>query len=159
MGASFRRCETGVLGRDVDGLDLPLAGEGDHGEDAVGVADSAVEGKLAQEEGCALLGLDLTGGHQDAGGDGEVVGGALLLEVGGRQVDGDAAHGEDEAGVLDGGADPLAGLLDGGVREADDGEVGHAVGRDVDLDLDRLTVQADHGAGEHLGEQRDLRGF
>jgi len=33
-------------------------------------------------------------------------------------------------------------------------EVGHAIGGDVDLDLDELPIEAYDGAGESLGEHR-----
>ena len=62
-------------------------------------------------------------GAEDADGDGEIEARALLLDVGGREVDGDAGGRKVEAGVLDGGADAVAGLADGGVGQADGGEL------------------------------------
>jgi hypothetical protein len=52
---------------------------------------------------------------EDADGYGEIEAGAGLLDVGGGEVDGDAGGRNVEAGVLDGGADAVARLADGGV--------------------------------------------
>jgi len=40
----------GVIGRNDDGVEAALSRQGDHGQDAGGVAYVAVQGKLAQEE-------------------------------------------------------------------------------------------------------------
>ena len=55
-------------------------------------------------------------GHQHRDGDREIEAGALLAEVGGRQVDHDPAQRPLEARVLDRGADPLAAVLHRGAR-------------------------------------------
>ena len=113
------------------------------------MAHQPVEGELAQEQGARDVGRGLLGGEDDAHGDGQVVGRALLAQVGGGQVDGDALLGEVEAGVADGGAHPLLRLLDRRVGQADDGEGGQA-GGDVHLHLDNGPVEAHHGAAIHL---------
>ena len=59
--------------------------------------------------------------------------------------------GNDEAGVADRAADPLARLLEGGVGETDDGETGQP-GRDVDLDADDPAVEAVEGRGGDDGQ-------
>ena len=79
----------------------------------------------------------LAGGHQKGQGDGQVERGALLAQVGRRQVDGDAPRRELVGGVDDRRAHALAALLDGGVGQADDAE-GRGRGDDVGLDLDGL---------------------
>jgi hypothetical protein len=61
-------------------------------------------------------------------GDGEAEAVALLGYLRRGQVDGEPPGGDLEAGVADRGADTLAGLLDGPFSQADDGEVGQAVG-------------------------------
>jgi hypothetical protein len=58
----------------------------------------------------------------------QVEAGALLGYLCRGQVDGEPAGGELEAGVADRGANTLPRLLDGPVSQADDGEVGQAVG-------------------------------
>ena len=93
-------------------------------------------------------------GSEDADGDGEVEAGAFFLEVGGREVDGDAGGGKVEAGVLDGGADAVARLADGGVGEADGGE-GFFLGFDageVDFHVDDVCVDAVDGGAASLEE-------
>ena len=136
----------GVHGRHEYGADALLAGHPDHGQDAGGVAQAAVQGQLAEEDGRLHGRQRLAGAEQDADGDGQVVGRAGFLQVGGSQVDGDAAHGELAAAVADGGADSLLGFLHGGVGQADDVKGGQA-GGDVGFGLNNLAVQTDDGAG------------
>ena len=141
----------GVDGGDDDAADGGIAGGGGDGEDAADVSEFAVEGEFAHEEGVADGAFaDLAGGDEHADGDGEVVAGALLADVGGGEVDGDALGGEAGAGVADGGADALAGFVDGGVGEADDGGLGQAAG-DVDFDADGCAVEADDGSSVDSG--------
>jgi hypothetical protein len=52
------------------------------------------------------------------GGNGEVETGALFLDIGGRQVNRDAAVGEPVPGILDGRPDAVLALLDRGVRQS-----------------------------------------
>ena len=103
------------LGRIVDGDDegrdaVPAAGERD-GEGAAHGLDLAVERELADDrEGVRRAVAQGAGGGEDAEGDRQIEGGALLAEVGGREVHGDAVVREGEAGVADRGADALAAL-------------------------------------------------
>ena len=83
----------------------------------------AVEAELADEDEVAdVADGEAAIGAEDADGDGKVEAGALFLEVGGREVDGDAGGRKVEAAVLDGGADAVAAFADGGVGQADDAE-------------------------------------
>ncbi len=125
------------------------------------------ESSPRKEEGVGRR-RDLLRGHENSDGHGQVVGGALLLQLGGGQVDGDAAHGEGTVGVADGCADPVPGLpsprlrtgLDGGVGQADHVEGRQARGN-VHLDsstmlraarLRRMPLEAHDGSGEDFGE-------
>lgn len=84
---------------------------------------------------------------------GPVVGRPFFLKVGRRVVDGDAPLREDAARVLDGGADPLLRLLDGGIGQADDREGGEAR-PDVYLDLDERSLEPDDRSWNHgIGSQ------
>ena len=74
-------------------------------------ANSPQKGTVIQRK------LQFAGGAQHSQQDGQVVHRALLPPVGGGQIDGDAGEGEAETGIADGGADPLLGLLDGGIRQ------------------------------------------
>ena len=142
------------LGHDDVGEAL-LIGEGDHRQHAVGVAQAAVEGQLAEEDGVRQVGGHLLGAEQDADGDGQVVGGSGFLEVGRGQVDDDALHRKDAAGVADGRPHALAGFLYGGVRQADDDE-GRQPGGDVRFDFNDRAIEPNDGAGHHLGEHNCL---
>ena len=86
-------------------------------------------------------GAHLPGGEQDADGDGDVVGSAVLAPVGRRQVDRDAGERVVEAGVPDGAADSLACLRERCVRQPHDLAARQA-GRDVHLDAHELPAQA-----------------
>ena len=90
---------------------------------------------------------DLLGPEEDPHRDREVERGAGLALLGGREVDGDPPRRVDEARVPDRAADPLAGLLQRGVRQADDREARQAA-RDVDLDPDHAPVEADDRGGQ-----------
>src|SRR5262245_43757298 len=57
----------------------------------------------------------------------------------------------DVAGVANRAANPLAGLLQGGVGEADDREPGQSA-RYVDLDPDHPPVEADERGGQQRGK-------
>ena len=94
--------------------------------------------------------------HPD--GDRDVEGGAVLAQVGGRQVDGDPARRQLEAAVLERAADPHPPLAHAGVGQPDDVAAGEP-DRHVDLDVDGRGFDPDDGGGgdtrEHAG--RTLR--
>jgi hypothetical protein len=81
---------------------------------------------------------------QNADGDGQIEARAFLLEVGGRQVDGDVGGRNQIAGVLDGGPDAVASLEHRRIGEADGVEDvllgNHAAV--IDLDIDEVGVDA-----------------
>ena len=140
----------GVGGGDDEVLDAGGAGGDGDGEHALDGAEGAVEAELAdQDEVGDVFDGESAVGSEDADGDGEIEAGAFFLEVGGGEVDGDAGGREIEAGVLDGGADAVARLADGGVGEADGGE-GFLIELDageVDFYVDDVGVDAvDSGA-------------
>ena len=116
--------------------------------------DAAVQRQLTQEHSAGDVSRDLAGARQDANGDREVVGRAGLLQIGGRQVHRDAAHGKLETRVSNRGSHPLLGLLNGSVRQTHDVERGQA-GRDIHLRLNHGAVQADHGASKGLGKHKE----
>ena len=144
---SLRRVDA----RDDGAAVARVARGADHRQHAVGVAQQPLQREFAQQHRAAQVRFDLAAAGEDADCDGQVVGGALLAEVGGGEVHGDALHGELAAGVADGGADALARFLHGGVGQADDGEGGQA-GGDVDLHVDDGAVEADDCAGVDFGE-------
>ena len=93
-------------------------------------------------------------GPENPDGNGEIEAGALFLEVGGSEIDGDAGGGKIEAGVLDGGTDAVARLSNGGVGEADGGK-GFFQGFDsgeVDLYVDDVRVDAVNGGAASFEE-------
>ena len=144
-----------VGGGDDEVLDAGGAGGDGDGQHALDGAEGAVEAELAdQDEVGDVLDGERAVGSEDADGDGEIEAGAFFLEVGGGEVDGDAGGGEVEAGVLDGGADAVARLADGGVGEADGGE-GLFLGLDageVDFDVDDVCVDAVDGGAASFEE-------
>ena len=74
-------------------------------------------------------------GDQQRDGDGQIVVAAFLGEIGGREVDDDAARRQRQAQRADGGAHALAAFADGLVGQADDIEVRQAAA-EMDLDID-----------------------
>ena len=93
----------------------------------------------------------LAAGHQHAKRDRQVESGAVFPDVGGGEVDGDAAEGKGEAGVGQGGPDPLPALAYGAVRQPDGGE-GRQAAADVHLDVYRIGVDAEDGGGSDSGK-------
>jgi len=144
-----------VAGWDDEVVDAGGAsGDGD-GQHALYGAQGAIEAEFADENEVRDV-FDGKGavGTEDADGDGEVEAGALFLEVGGREVDGDAGGREVEAGVLNGRTDAVARLADSRVRESDSGE-GLLLRLDagkVDLYVDDVCVDAVDGGAASLEE-------
>jgi hypothetical protein len=98
------------------------------------------------------------GDHKQADGDGEVIDGAFLADVGGGEVDDNTTVRIGEPGVEHGATDAFLGFLDAGVGEADeDGRRGCPVftGRgfliEVDFDLAGECVDAVEEVGLNSG--------
>ena len=136
----------GVLAGHDDALEAGPGGVGGQGEHPAHRANAAIEGQLADGQHAlkALYGHLLIGG-EDGEGHGQVVAGALLLDMGGREVDRDAALGEAVAAVDDGGFDAGSGLADRAGGQADGAEDHHAAA-EIDLDFDSIGVDAKDGA-------------
>ena len=147
----------GVGGGDDEGANAGGAGGDGDGQHALDGAQTAVETELAdQQEVGDVLDVQAAVGAEDADGDGQVEAGAFLLNVGGGEVDGDAGGRNVEAGVLDGGADAVAGLADGGVGQADGGELFFIEddAGEVDFDIDDAGVDAVDGGAAGFEEHR-----
>ncbi|MNQ75981.1 hypothetical protein D3C85_907970 [compost metagenome] len=122
-------------------------------EHALHGAQRAGEGQLAQAfdllQGCSR---QLAAGGEDAEGDGQVEAPAILRQIGGGQIEGDASWREVEAAVLDGATDSVLALFNGGFRQAHQGQGRQAVG---EVRLDRhgrgfdanLRATVDYGQG------------
>ena len=97
-----------------------------------------------------LVGFDLFAGGQHADGDGQIEARPFLFHVGGREIDGGAAHRKFEAGIGERRRDAVARFLHGGIRQADDDDERVALAG-VDLDFDRIGFDAVDGGGTNLG--------
>ena len=95
-------------------------------------------------------GRQLAGAGEQRGGDGEVEAAAVFRQGGGQQVDGDPAVGPGLAGVDHRGPDPVAGLVQRGVRQAGEHHGGQA-GGEVGLDLDQVAGHPDQADAEDAG--------
>ena len=98
-----------------------------------------------------LVGFDLFAGGQHADGDGQIEARPFLFHVGGREIDGRAAHRKFEAGIGQRGRDAVARFLHRRVRQTDDDDEGVAPAG-VDLDFDRKGFNAIDGGGTNPGE-------
>ena len=110
-------------------------------------AERSVQRQLTHDH-VALEGLcwDLPIGGEDAEGQRQIIGRALLPKVGRAHVDHEALAGELIAAGLDGGDDAVLTLLDGGIGEPDELEV--AAGRAVDFDRHRPRLDTLQGGGK-----------
>src|SRR5690242_14050129 len=139
---------------DGDGFEAGFACGDDGGKSAANGANASVERQFAEEhhfvEGLAEE-VSLTADQAES--HGEVEAGAFFAEVGGSEIDGDAlAIGEFEAAVAQGALDAFAAFLDGVIGKADDVEILHASGADVDLDFDEVGIDAVHGGADGFEE-------
>ena len=106
----------------------------------------AAKGKLA-EDGPPTVRPHLLGPDQNAQRHGQVQRGAALAHIRRCQVDGDPPGRVLVAAIPDGSPDPLASLLQGRVRQPDDGEAGQARCY-VHLHPNRASVQSLKGGRE-----------
>ncbi len=139
------------LGHEQRGTPGGAGGKG-HGKSTPDRPQISLEADLADHErvGQPLAGK-LPAGDEDAQRDGQVEGRAVLADVGGGQIDSDAAERELKAGVGQGRADPFPALLDRSVGQPNGGEGGQAAG-DVDLDVHGVRVDSQQGGGTNAGE-------
>ncbi len=115
---------------------------------------ASIERQFPQEHGVANIRTKLVRTHKDTNGDGEVVCGPLLLQVSRGEVDGYPFIRKAKAGIADGRAHALTGLLYGLIGQTHYLKRGESCG-DVDFDFDERTVQSDYGTTHHPGEHRD----
>ena len=111
-----------------------------HRERAAHRSHLAREGEFADHGGVRRQRPGLPGGNEDAEQDREIVYGAGLFPVGGREIHGDAADGKVESAVFHRRAHALARLLHGGVGQADKVKLRQPAG---EKDLRRDFIAAD----------------
>ena len=139
------------------------------GEDAADAPQPPVERELADRGGALeRAARELLRRREQRERDRQVEAGALLAQLGRREVDRDAARREVQLGGGDPAANALARLLAGAVGEPDDREAGNAVAN-VRLDVDPSRLEADErmrdrackhdidARGDH--GDREYRGF
>ena len=135
------------------GLAVGLRAQGD-GQNALARTHRAGQRQFADDDEIVeLVGFHLFAGGQHAQRDGQIKARPLLLHVGGREVDGGAAHRKFEAGIGERGGDAVARFLDRRVRQADDDDERVAVAG-VDLDFDRVGFNAVKRGGTNLGQHK-----
>lgn len=117
-------CFRGVGFGQYEAFVAERAREDCHRQGAAYGQQGAVERELAQDHvGACAVGGYLFGCGKDADGYGQVVGGALFLDVRRAEVDDDVAAREVEAALRHCCDDTLVALLDGGVGESHHGEL------------------------------------
>jgi len=80
---------------------------------------------------------------EDAERDRQIEASAFLGQIGGGEIDGDAARRKIELAILQRRAHPILAFLDFGFRQTDDGEIGQAVG-EMHLDGDQRRSMPDN---------------
>ena len=84
---------------------------------------------------------------------GEIECGAFFFDVGGSEIYGDSLTVRKfDAAIAKGGLDAFAAFFYGIVGQADDVEVVHAGGANVDFDFDDVGIDAEHSGTESLEE-------
>ncbi len=132
-----------IVHRQHDLLEAVLDQSVDQADRARYPSQGSVEGEFS--EGSAspqVVPLDLAAGGEDPEGDGKIEDRPILFEAGRGEIDDDAALPRvTKAGVLDGGADPLAGFPDPLAWKPTDDKTAKASDQ-IDLDLDGATVNS-----------------
>ena len=101
----------GVGAGDKEGADALRFGVQSHGQHPSSRTQLAGQGQLPHKSAVLDLDFQLSGCRQQAYQNGQVIEGAHLFHMGGRQIDGDTADREGETAVFDGGAYPLPCLV------------------------------------------------
>ena len=144
----------GVFLGNKEGLDALPPGAQGHGQHSRAGPQLPRQGQLPHKGARPAGQLQLPSRSQNAHQDGQVIEGARLFQMGGSQIDRNAADRKGEAGILDGGAHPLPGLADGGVGQAHHREGGQSSGQ-IALAGHRVAgnpVQAQGPDGTYHGE-------
>jgi hypothetical protein len=146
VGASGQ-CRFGPVIAAQDQLVAAVARGEAGGEGAADRAQSAVEAEFTQKLPAGQRGLrHLVAGGQDAQGDAEVEAAAVLGQIRGGEVDGDAPARELEPAGLDRRPDPVTALADRRLGQPDDLKTGESVG-EVRLDPHQGCADALDGTG------------
>ena len=151
-------CLAGVFAWENHALVTGLAGLHGHRQNAPDGPHGSVECQLAEDDVLRKdLGRDVSGSGQDAHGNGQVKGRSFLSDIGGREIDGNAAVRKDPAGVLYCGGYTIPAFLDGVVRQTDHRECGKLIIQ-IGLDTHDIGVDSEGGATQHSGHHTGLLG-
>jgi hypothetical protein len=107
LQALHQRRLGGVRFGHIEGRQPPFLGGDGHGQHAGHAAHPAIQGQLPDQAGARQVGPHLLGGQEDADGDGQIVGRALLAQVGRGQVDRQPGAGMDQSRIDEGSPDAL----------------------------------------------------
>ena len=118
----------GILCRHKQDLDACFFSSQGHRQHTVYRTQCTLQAHLTDECGAAFGTTNRAGSRHDAQQNRQVIVGASLLQVGRGKIDGDAAGGKAEAGILRRGTDTLTGFLHGSIRKAHNIKAGQAVG-------------------------------
>ena len=141
----------GILCREDETFVAQLAGFDGDGQGATDGHEAAVESQLTHDEVARqFVGHDHVARRHDAYGNGQVIGRALLADVGRSHVDGDLRGGHLVARVEQGGTDALMALLDSRIGKSHEEEL-HST-RCVHLDGDDGGIDTLHGGSEDFDQ-------
>jgi hypothetical protein len=148
-------CFGGVVSGNDQAADALGAGTDGNRECAAHTANGSVERQFPGHEKPFRPAHD-THRTQDAHGHGKIETGSLLAYVRGSEIDSDSFIGIAEAGVEQGGFDPLAALPNRRIRHSHGDEVARRARRvHVDFDIDQVGIDAVNG-GAACAEQRHI---
>ena len=117
----------GIFRRDKQPPDPSPLGSQGHRQHTGNRADLPFQTHLAQKGAVVLWPLNFSGGGHNADEDGQVIVGAALFEIGGRQVHRDPSCGKPEPAAPGCRPDPLPGLFHRRIRQTYHIKAGHAV--------------------------------
>ena len=138
-------CRFRTLQGRADQAEIPSRGMKRRQQHARGGGESPVQRQLANHDiACQRLGIDNAHGAKQRQRDRQVIVGARLRQIGGRQIDRDPLGRQRKPHRRDRGAHPLAALRDRLVRQTDHVEGGQA-GCNLTLHLDAARLQSEIG--------------
>ena len=150
---AFDHCSFARIGfRHYDILDAAVTCRESRGQRAAHRTHAAIEREFAEKhvriENFAEEASLAAGESQRHG---QIECGAFLADVGGREIDRDRVpRRKIESAIAQSGANAFAAFFHGNVRQADDCEMPFVCGHHVNLGLDEIRVNAEHGCAECL---------
>lgn len=125
---------------------------GSHRQDSARMTNNAIERQFADDDRIFnnIVGK-MSRKHNNSERDGQIVGGSLFADGGGRQIDDNAMAGEMQTGILNGGLHTFTTLLHGRVWKPHNCYTRKTIGV-IHFDFNDNAFETDDGTGKNSGK-------